>query len=231
MNRFLLALLALLAIPVPAAAAERTYAVSDFDRIQVEGPFEVVLATGQSTRVRATGSAQALERLSVEVQGRTLHVRINRSAWGGYPGQTPGPVRVEAATIALARAAVVGSGSLTIDKARGLRIDLSMGGSGQLNVGGIDADNLVVSLIGSGHIDLAGRAKQMRATVSGSGDLDGRALKADDIQLSTDSAGTVVLGSARSARIIARGAGDVTIGGDPACTVDAQGAGTVRCGS
>jgi hypothetical protein len=231
MNRTLPALLALLAIPASATAAERTYAVSDFDRIQVEGPFQVVLATGQSTRVRATGAADALERLSVEVEGRTLHVRVNRSAWGGYPGQTPGPVRVEAATIDLARAAVLGSGSLTIDKVRGLRVDLSMGGSGQLTVGGIDADNLVVGLIGSGHIDLAGHAKQMRATLSGSGDLEGKALTAEDIQLSTDTAGTVVLGSARSAKIVARGAGDVTIGGNPACTVDSQGAGSVRCGS
>src|SRR3954454_579198 len=128
MNRTLPALLAILAVPASATAAERTYAVSDFDRIQVEGPFQVVVATGHSTRVRATGAADALERLSVEVEGRTLHVRVNRSAWGGYPGQTPGPVRVEAATIDLARAAVLGSGSLTIDKLRGLRIDLSMGG-------------------------------------------------------------------------------------------------------
>ena len=63
------------------------------------------------------------------------------------------------------------------------------------------------------------------------GDLDGRALTADDIQLSTDTAGSITLGSARSAKVTARGAGDVTVGGTPACTVDSQGAGTVRCGS
>jgi hypothetical protein len=231
MNRIAPAPLALFAFATPAAAAERTYPVSDFDRVQVEGPFEVVLATGQSTRVRASGSADAIERLSVAVEGRTLRIRINRSAWGGYPGQTPGPVRVEAATSDLARASVVGSGSLTVDKARGLRLDLSVGGNGRLSVGRLEADNLVVGLLGSGRIVLSGHAKQLRATIAGSGDLDGRALTADDIQLSTDTAGSVVLGSARSAKIVARGAGDVTIGGNPACTVDSQGAGTVRCGS
>ena len=232
MTRFPPVPLAALALflAIPAAAAERTYPVSDFDRIQVEGPFEVTLATGRSTHVRASGTADALERLSVEVEGRTLHIRSNRSAWGGYPGQTPAPVRVDAATSDLARASMLGSGSLAIDKARAMRIDLSLGGSGRLIVGAIDTDNLVVALLGSGKIGVSGHAKQMRATVQGSGDLDGKALTAEDVQLVTDTAGTIVLGGARSAKIIAQGPGDVTIGGAPACTVENKGAGTVRCG-
>src|SRR3569623_1984874 len=99
---------ALLVFAAPASAAERTYPVLDFDRVQVEGPFEVVLTTGQPTHVRATGSPAALERLSDEDEGNTLHNHANRSAWGGYPGQSPGPVRIEAATRNLARASVRG---------------------------------------------------------------------------------------------------------------------------
>src|SRR4051794_8579910 len=108
----------------PAAAAERNYPVGDFDTIRVEGPFQVVLATGLPSRVAASGSPEALDRLTVDVEGRTLRIRVNSSAWGGYPGQSPGPVRIAAATRDLARASVVGPGSLDIDKARGLRVDL-----------------------------------------------------------------------------------------------------------
>src|SRR5947199_206515 len=111
----------------PADAAERAYPVADFDRIQIEGPFEVTLATGLSSRVRATGSAEALDRVSVG--------------------------------------------------------------------------------------------------------LDGKALRVEDVQLTADTAGTITLGSARSAKILATGPGDVTVGGSPACTVDNKGAGQVRCGS
>jgi hypothetical protein len=215
----------------PAGAAERLYPVTDFDRVQIEGPFEVILATGASSRVHASGSAQALERLNVEVEGRTLRISVNRSAWGGYPGQTPGPVRIEAATQDLVRAAVLGSGSLAIDKARGLRLDLSVGGSGRLTVRAVDADQLVVGLLGAGRIGLGGHAKQLRATIHGSGDLDAPALSAEDVQLTADTAGTITLGPARSAKVLATGQGDVTIGGDPACTVENKGAGQVRCGS
>jgi formylmethanofuran dehydrogenase subunit C len=181
--------------------------------------------------VRASGSADALDRVSVEVEGRTLRIRANASAWGGTPGQSPGPVRIDVSTQDLARAALLGSGSLAIDKARGLRLDLALGGNGRLSVGAIDADNLVVDLLGSGQITVAGHAKEIHAVVKGSGDVMASGLAADDVQLTADTAGTVIVGSARSAKIVATGLGDVTVGGTPACTVDNKGAGRVRCGS
>jgi len=230
MNR-IASFLAAALLATPGVAAERSYPVTDFDRIQVEGPFEVTLVTSHPSHVHASGSADALDRVSIEVEGRTLRIRANPSAWGGTAGQSPGPVRIEATTQDLSRATVLGSGSLAIDKARGLRLDLGLGGSGRLTVGLLDADNLIVDLLGSGRITLAGRAKQMRAAVKGSGDVAGGALVADDVQLTADTAGSVTLGSARSAKVIATGPGDVTIGGSPACTVDNKGAGRVRCGS
>jgi hypothetical protein len=232
MNRIMpfLPFLLLAVAAAPVAAADRSYPIADFDQIQVEGPFEVVLATGLPSHVRASGSAEALERVSVEVEGQTLHIRANKSAWGGYPGAATGPVRIEAATRDLTRATVLGPGSLAVDKARGLRVDLTVGGSGRLTVGAVDADQLVVGLAGSGRIGLSGHAKQVRATIRGSGDLDGKGLTAEDVQLATDTSGTIALGSARSAKVTASGLGDVTIGGTPACTVDNQGSGSVRCG-
>jgi hypothetical protein len=140
-------------------------------------------------------------------------------------------VRIEAATRDLIRASVLGAGSLAIDRARGLRLSLSVGGSGRLNVGAIDADQLIVGLVGSGRIGLAGHAKQMRAAIQGTGDLDAASLRAEDVQLSAETAGNIAIGSARSAKVIAAGLGDVAIGGTPACTIDNKGSGRVRCGS
>ena len=42
---------------LPAAAAERSYTLTSFDRIRVEGPFAVDLVTNRSPFARATGSA------------------------------------------------------------------------------------------------------------------------------------------------------------------------------
>ena len=223
--------IALLALAAAAPAAERTYSITDFDRVQVDGPYRVTLTTGRSSSARAEGSPEALEHIAVDVQGGTLRVRRNRSAWGAPPAGGIGPVLITLTSRDLRNAAVVGSGSLEIDRARGLRVDLSVSGSGRLTVGAVEADNLMVGLLGGGRITLAGRAKQLKATIQGSGDLAAAALSADDAQIASDTAGNVAVTVARTAKVTATGAGDVEILGSPTCTVQAKGSGQVLCAS
>jgi hypothetical protein len=230
MKRMVAAALMLLAA-APAAAAERRYSVTDFDRVQVDGPYRVTLVTGRASAALASGSPAALDRVSVDVQGRTLRIRRNRSAWGGYPGEAAGVATIEIATRELRAASVSGSGSLGVDRVRGLRVDLAVAGNGRLVVAEVDADNLLVGLIGSGSIVLSGRAKQLNASVRGSGDLDAADLRADDAVLIADTAGAIALGAERTARVTAIGEGDVEIIGAPACTLLGPQAASVRCGA
>jgi hypothetical protein len=218
------------AIAAPAAGAERRYSVTDFDRVQVDGPYEVTLTTGGSSQAMAAGDQAAIDRVSIDVQGRTLRVRPNPSAWGGYPGARIGPVRVVVSTRDLRGATVIGPGSLLIDRARGLRLELSLSGSGSLTVGSVDADVLTLGTIGSGEIRVAGKAKQLRLTVEGSGDFDGRGLVSEDAQIVAGTSGTLVVGATRTARVTARGRGLVEILGTPACTLSGASAAIVICG-
>jgi hypothetical protein len=220
----------LLLAAAPAAAAERTYSVTDFDRVQVDGPYEVVLTTGGPSAARASGSQLALDAVTVEVSGGILRIHANRSAWGGYPGQQAGSAKVYASTRDLKAAVVRGPGSLAIDKVRGLRVDLALAGDGRLSVAQVAADQLNVALVGAGRIHLAGAAKEMKATIQGNGDLDAATLKVDDAELNTDTAGSIAFEARRSAKVKALGAGDVTITGAADCTVDRAGGGNVRCG-
>jgi peptidoglycan hydrolase-like protein with peptidoglycan-binding domain len=230
MTRTLPLAFALFAAAGSAGAAERRYTVTDFDRVQVEGPYQVTLLTGLTGGARAEGSAEALDRVSVDVQGNTLRVRPNRSAWGGYPGDRTGPVRISVTTRDLRAASVIGSGSLGIDRAKGLRVDVSVSGSGRLSVGAVDADNLVVGLLGSGRITLAGHARALKATIQGSGDLAASGLRAEDAQLTADTAGSVAVEVARTVKLKASGSGDVEILGNASCTLEGEAVGEVRCG-
>lgn len=222
--------LALLCAAAPAAAAERSYPVTDFDRVEVQGPYEVTLVTGRSSSARVIGSAQALESVSIDVQGSQLRVRRNASAWGGYPGERAGPVRIEISTRDLRAVSVIGGGKVSVDRVRGLRADLSVSGSGRIEVARIEADNLIIGLLGSGRIAAAGSAKQVRATVQGSGDLAAPALTADDLTLVAETAGDIAISARRTAKLRTGGSGDVAIGGTATCTVTGAGTGSVRCG-
>ncbi|HEY0043011.1 MAG TPA: DUF2807 domain-containing protein [Allosphingosinicella sp.] len=214
----------------PALAAERSYSVTDFDRVQVDGPYEVRLVTGRSSSAKASGSQQALDRVSVEVQGRTLRVRENRAAWGNSREAAGSPVTVELSTRLVRGATVTGPGSLSVLGAQGLKVDLALSGSGTLDVTGVAADDLTVGLLGSGRITVAGKAKQMRATVRGSGDLDAGALATEDTLLGAASNGTVVVAAKRTARVTASGQGKVEVIGTPSCILSGPTAARVKCG-
>jgi hypothetical protein len=229
MNRIMLAALGCFALSAPASAAERRYSVVDFDRVVVEGPYAVRLTTGRPSTAVATGSQAGLERVTVEVQGRTLRIRPNRTAWGGYPGTVTGPVTIELSTRDLRSALVSGPGSLAIDRASGLRIELGVEGSGRIVAGNLRADNLVLGVVGSGGIQAAGTAEQLRASVHGTGDLDASALRSDGANITTDTAGTVRAAVKDNATVTASGIGEVEIIGRPACTVRGLSAGRVRC--
>ena len=225
-------LLALVATAIPATAAERRYSIGDFDRIRVDGPYQVRLTTGSATGGRATGSQQALDRLTVDVQGTTLRIRANRSAWGGYPGEAGDPPpTIIVATRAVRAVTVSGSGGVSVDKVRAPKLDLSLAGSGRIAIGAVEVDALVHTQLGAGQLTLAGRAKLARFLVQGSGAVDAAAFRADDLQVNAETAGNVALGAVKTARIRSTGAGNVTITGNAACTVEALGSGVVRCGS
>lgn len=215
----------------PAIAAERRYSVTDFDRVIVEGPFAVSLATGRSSGAVARGTQQALERVSLDVQGRTLRVRPNRSGWGGYPGESAGAVTIELATRDLRSATVAGSGTINIDRVAAMRLDLAVEGSGRISAANIETDHLSLGLMGSGAIDVSGTAKELRASLHGSGDLDASGLRAEGANIITDTAGSVSASVSREARVNAGGIGEVLVAGRASCTITGLSAAQVRCGS
>ena len=222
--------LALLAASAPLAAAERGFSVTDFDRIRVDGPYKVTLATGRSPGARAFGAQGAIDAVTVEVQGRTLIVKRNSQTWGGYPGQSAGPVEVRITGYALRAATLNGAGSLAVDKLKGASIDLLVAGSGLLTVAAVEADRLTVGVTGNGRAAVAGKAAIAQLAVRGTGVIDGAKLIAKDARIAADGPGTITVAATVTANVMSNGAGEIVVLGDPACTVKAMGSGTVACG-
>ena len=92
MTRTMLALLAIAALAAPAAAADRNYSVTDFDRVVVDGPYVVQLVVGRPSSAVASGSRDALDRVTIDVQSRTLRIRRNRQRLGRH-ARAPMPAR------------------------------------------------------------------------------------------------------------------------------------------
>ncbi len=223
-------LLVLAVIAPPALARDRTVTITSFDRIRVEGSFQVEVTTGKGPSARVSGSEQAIERTIVVNQGQTLVVRPNPNAWGGWDGADAGPIVVRLTTPGLRAAALTGSGALKIDAMRNATVSVALEGSGSLDVAAVDTDALDVGIAGAGTITLAGRAAGARFAVRGTSNLRGEKLSARDARVIAEGAGDITLAAVRTADVAASGAGRVTIIGNPACTVSNRGNGSVSCG-
>jgi hypothetical protein len=222
----------LLGAAAPAAGAERSYSVTNFDRIRVDGPFRVRLTTGVAPFARASGAAAALDGIALDVQGRTLVVRSSRSSWGGYPGEAAGPVEIAVGTHDLSAAFLNGAGSLAIDRIKGLSFDLAVQGSGQADVGLATVDQLEIGISGAGSVRVAGTAPKLTAIVRGTSTLDAPGLIAKNATVGAEGPSVVRLTATGEVEVDARGLASVELSGGPACTVKAQGSATVLgCGT
>jgi hypothetical protein len=226
--RIVIPIIALLAcVPTPADAAARNFGVSGFDRIRIDGPFKVRLATGVAPYAVANGSGPALDSVTIDVQGRTLVVRSNRSSWGGYPGEAKGPVEISIGTHELTAAYLNGSGSLAIDKVRGLSFDLSVQGAGMASIGLVAVDQLKVSISGIGSAIVAGVAPKLTAMVRGVSTLDASGLISKDATIGAQGSATVKATVTGTVEVDALGAAAIGLEGRPACTVKAVGSATI----
>ena len=167
-----------------------------------------------------------LERVRIEVMGRTLVIRRDRD---GTPGGTMRDIRIAVATPAVSGATVLGAGSLTVDAGRGPRFDAAVSGAGSLALTGIDTEQLNLTITGAGQVAIGGRARQLRAIVQGAGTITAPELIVQDAVVTTAGTGTVTLAATRTAKVSATGGGTITILGTPACTVATEGTVEVIC--
>ena len=225
----ILVLLLLASLPAAAQtpATERSFSVWGFDRVRIDGPYQVNLRTDVAPYARATGTPIALDGVSIRVEGRTLVVRAGHGGWGGYPGEGRGPVTIEVGTHDLNAAYVNGSGALLVDRVKGLEFDLSIYGSGTARIDEVDVDQMRVGITGSGTTRLSGRVGKLSTNVRGTSSLEADGLEVTDAVIGADGPSTVRALVTNSAKVQANGLASVTLGGNPACTVTARGSANV----
>jgi hypothetical protein len=227
MRNLLLAAAAFSAIAAPAGAATRSFGITSFTKVRIEGPYKVTLATSVAPFAKASGSPTALDRVAIDVRGDTLVVHTNPSAWGGYPGEQAGPVEINLGTHDLTNVALTGAGSVAIDRVKGLTFWLSAQGSVAAQIGDVAADELQLSLAGAASAKVGGHALKLTALVRGLSSLDAAKLSARDAHITADGSATVDAVATDTARVDAWGPATIRFAGRPACTLKVSGSTSV----
>jgi len=227
-----LAPLFLIAAAMPAQAAERVWNIASFDRVRVDGPFEVRIATGSSPRATASAADPALlERLRLDVQGTTLSLRLDRGT-GDYAARGSDAATVfTLSTPALKSVTLLSGAKVLVTRMAATRVDLGVTGTGALSVDEASAEQVNATVIGSGTISVGGRAGKARLVTNGPGTIDAAALSAGELFVSLDGSGETRAAARYAAEVASTGMGRVSVAGNPKCTVRAAAGGPVTCGA
>jgi hypothetical protein len=211
----------------PLGRASRTFQAGNFDRIELTGTPEVVVAVGGQPSVRADGDAADLDLLQIEVVDGSLRI-------GTRPGVQTGPQRpvlVHVTVPALRGAAITGTGDINIDHVEGQAFSATVGGTGDLDVRQLRVTEASFSVTGAGGIRASGGASRTTASLNGTGDLSLSGFETTDATVSLVGTGDIALRATGTAQVQVTGTGDVTIAGGARCTIARSGLGDVSCGN
>lgn len=221
-----LALFSLVLLTASASPQERTFLVTGFERVRVDGPFTVEIVRGP-VHASAEGDSKLLDRLDIHVDGTTLVVGAGAEGWNLARGETTGSPTITLTVPALRGVLVNGGGQVKVEDMRGSRVDIALSGAGTITVGTLTADDLNLTLTGSGTISAGGTARRARIRSNGAGSIDASKLLAGDATIVSETSGDLRLGVRYTVRVFALGLGRVGILGTPQCTI--SGPGPVEC--
>lgn len=188
------------------------------------GPDSVVVTNGDALDIDVEGDTRAVEALRFTLKDGTLGV-MRRSGLGDLGGEL---ATVRVTMPAPAKIVIAGSGGVA---AQGMarKAEVTIAGSGRLDLAYVDAEELEASVLGSGTLGAAGKAKRLDLTVAGAGSMEAAGLSVGEAEVTIMGSGDAEFASDGKVKAKIMGSGDVTVTGSATCTVEAMGSGRVTC--
>jgi hypothetical protein len=199
----------------------------DFDGVMLEGPDDVVIVPGDHFAVTAQGNKDALRYLNLYVRRGVLHV--GRRRHNGWLGSGNGGITVHVTMPGLTRLWLAGSGDTKLERFEGKELSALLDGSGHLTANNVTAKNVLVTVRGSGSVDMDGKTEALTATVQGSGSMDLDGLAAQTAEIAVQASGSVEAHASRQAKLDIAGSGSAHVSGTTQCQISRNGSGDAEC--
>ncbi len=164
--------------------------LDEFDRIVLTGSADIEITRGTEQSVIVVTDDNLLDNVQTRVRGRrTLKIDTR----GSYSTKIGMKIYIVVP---------------------GIR-EVSVQGSGDVQIEDLDQREIEISVSGSGDIDVEGRVDLIEIDVDGSGDIDARGLDAKDAYVRIDGSGDVTVFASESFTGSINGSGDIKVYGDP----------------
>ncbi|MBC7399397.1 MAG: DUF2807 domain-containing protein [Mucilaginibacter sp.] len=197
---------------VNAATEDRH--LTGFNAVNVSGSFDVYITQGTTESVKVEAPSNIIKNILTEVKNGTLVIHTkDHFSFNSMFGNKKMVVYV---TIKSCNAiSLTGSGDVYFKEGIAANdLNLSITGSGDIT-GKVTAKNLSSSVTGSGDLRITGRADNSKVNVTGSGDFSGHDLATNTTVVFVGGSGDAAVYATSTLKASVTGSGDIHYGGSP----------------
>lgn len=196
----------------------------------VGGFTEIALQSRGSVTVEVTGS----ESLTIEAEENLLplltsEVEDGRLVLGTTEPISPTREIVYTVTVAeLQGLSIGGSGEVTAGGVEAVTFEVDIGGSGEVFLSEISVEELVIQIGGSGDVEVSGKAEHLDLAIGGSGSYRGEDMVTTTAVVDVGGSGDAVVNVTEHLEASVGGSGSIEYLGDPAVDSSISGSGVVE---
>ena len=177
--------------------------IGSFDRIESNIGADIIVSIGATQSVSLTYDDNLIGYVTTKVKGRKLVIESSRS----FSSSSDCQIKIVVPQLE----------------------EVSVGGSGKIEVVGLDADRFAVELDGSADVMASGEVGELAIEVNGSGNVDTRDLVAGEATVEINGSGDVNVMARDYLTATVNGSGDIVYAGNPSQVVrNVEGSGRIR---
>ncbi|OUR99002.1 DUF2807 domain-containing protein [Flavobacteriales bacterium 33_180_T64] len=190
-----------------------TRSTSDYDAIKCAGSFDYILVAGTEGKITLEGESNLLQYVVTEVKNGSLHIKTKK-------GKNLSPswnktIKITIPFEDINKVALSGSGDLwNEDKIIANNLEVSLSGSGDIILN-LQTKHVSGKVTGSGDLTLKGSTTDLKAGVTGSGDFHGFNLQSTNTDVSVTGSGDAAVVCSGHLKARVTGSGDIEYRGNP----------------
>lgn len=202
-----------------------TRSVSNAERIESMGSFNIEIIQGNNTSVRIEGEENLIPYIETNTHEGALRIRVRK----GYNINTTRELKIYITTPRLEEVSIAGSGDITgKGKFTGAnKLNTSIAGSGSISLE-VNTPEIETVIAGSGDINLTGETRNISIDIAGSGNFNGQSMMAENVTIDIAGSGDVRVFADKKLDIDIAGIGNVYYKGNAVVTQSIAGSGDIK---
>ncbi len=222
-----------------ALAADITQSsdLDGFTKVRLSTSSDINIEMGSGYSIEMVGDEERIENTILEVKGDTLHIKHKR---GRYNYDDDQEMVINVVMPDIEGMQINGAGDAIITGVDNAELELSINGSGDMNVSG-KTEKLEIDINGSGDIEMeevagndvsidingsgdvifeGGTCQNLEIDINGSGDVEAKELQCVDVNVDVSGSGDSEVYASNSIEFDSHGSGEVDVYGKPQTVID-----------